>query len=1012
MKKKDKETPVAGASYKGKELHRYPLQDQKDRPLPSHLWVFLFPTGVQLEEHTMPPRFFVNALTYSDGTRSYVISIKFYEKTSWSLVGRKNSGMLTPTSLRMNRASTSKMSTKDDAVLYAPKAICYVTQLPLFSFFKRYLSEIFLLSQPSSISGHVPLERYISQLVMPIPIGGPKDSVFDKLFRFTFTIGKTPIPCVVPNLAADFCITDVSFRYLFQALSVETVITLLAALLTEQKILFHSQHYVLLITVLQSLIDLLLPFQWPHTYIPTVPSNLLEFVDAPTPYVMGVHADQMESLGPLEDVIVVDCDRHTVSLPSFFVPLPDDLKLWMTEKLNKTLAKFGVSQKSKDYIEAEMEKIDLAFARGYEGSSSDAEFTLEVRMCTMALYARMFFNYERYVNKNSTGGRMTVFDEPSFTKSRDARHRVFVAECACRSVFEMFLSSPDAKLFSLLTKLALTYGEDEVFNRIEKTRKSAEVVEVEVPVPPPGDMICSYNHFPSLDEARYVQQKTAIKAVGSSTGSSVSRIYSEISSRVRTLAPDNSSKERITLVDTLFSLLKGMHHGTTDATLAARVAAWFVGEPVRPPEAFEQRGQMRGPNSPLLSGSHLLASGSGAATPTKSGGNGSAAKAAMSVKQKMKAVAKKLKPVKGSQLGGSAEVIGSVDGTWQNPDSWDAVDPAASAEDPVRREAAREAMGMFVQMLRFYCEAGEVKFARGAFRDLCKLLRMVVSSCDRGLQHTYNSKSLDTNSSADDDTETGVAVCWACGEVNRSNYAQCASCSEPPLGSGLAEGDDGSSVAEEKGRNASCAWLHEPRGEEKAYFAILKGVVAVGSSLCYSTTEGFALQQFSVETEGWSTWARYDFWQYCIFSDYCDKTHQSSFPKDPKSIPAYPDLFPVTAFYLNAMVSVRMPAELATSFLARLPFETTIRETLSQLSYRLYESHQKSASSSPAQPSSGVRVMNRNRLIESRKNIALQMSKAAQNVPLTPASKRPPVPSAVPPIPIGNRRTSLTEDEM
>lgn len=42
-----------------------------------------------------------------------------------------------------------------------------------------------------------------------------------------------------------------------------------AALLTEQKILFHSQHYVLLITVLQSLIDLLLPFQWPHTYIPT-----------------------------------------------------------------------------------------------------------------------------------------------------------------------------------------------------------------------------------------------------------------------------------------------------------------------------------------------------------------------------------------------------------------------------------------------------------------------------------------------------------------------------------------------------------------------------------------------------------------------------------------------------------------------------------------------------------------------------------------------------------------------
>lgn len=57
----------------------------------------------------------------------------------------------------------------------------------------------------------------------------------------------------------------------------------------------------------------------------------------------------------------------------------------MTEKLNATLAKFGVSKKSKDYIEAEMEKIDLAFATSYGGSLSDAEFTLELRMCTMSL---------------------------------------------------------------------------------------------------------------------------------------------------------------------------------------------------------------------------------------------------------------------------------------------------------------------------------------------------------------------------------------------------------------------------------------------------------------------------------------------------------------------------------------------------------------------------------------------------------------------------------------------------
>ena len=110
---------------------------------------------------------------------------------------------------------------------YAPKAICYVTQLPLFSFFKQYLSELFLLSQPSSLSGNVPLERYISQLVSPIPIEFGLSRVFDKQYKLSFVIGKSTIPCVLPNLAVDFCITDVSFRYLFQALSVDTVITLL-----------------------------------------------------------------------------------------------------------------------------------------------------------------------------------------------------------------------------------------------------------------------------------------------------------------------------------------------------------------------------------------------------------------------------------------------------------------------------------------------------------------------------------------------------------------------------------------------------------------------------------------------------------------------------------------------------------------------------------------------------------------------------------------------------------------
>ena len=34
---------------------------------------------------------------------------------------------------------------------------------------------------------------------------------------------------------------------------------------------------------------LLYPFVWPHIYIPIVPCNLLNYLQAPMPFIMGIH---------------------------------------------------------------------------------------------------------------------------------------------------------------------------------------------------------------------------------------------------------------------------------------------------------------------------------------------------------------------------------------------------------------------------------------------------------------------------------------------------------------------------------------------------------------------------------------------------------------------------------------------------------------------------------------------------------------------------------------------------
>ncbi len=121
----------------------------------------------------------------------------------------------------------------------------------------------------------------------------------------------------------------------------------------------------------------------------------------------------------------------------------------------------------------------------------------------------------------------------------------------------------------------------------------------------------------------------------------------------------------------------------------------------------------------------------------------------------------------------------------------------------------------------------------------------------------------------------------------------------------------------------------------------------------------------------------------------------NSVAKDPYSIPAYPELFPLAAFYLNAMVSVRLPVDLASSFVKRLPFASQIRDTLNELSSRLVESRDAPSSAPSRNSNRGVRVMNRSRLLNSQKMVAAQMSKVATGGSITAK--------------VDSRRTSLEE---
>jgi hypothetical protein len=103
-------------------------------------------------------------------------------------------------------------------------------------------------------------------------------------------------------------------------LSLPNIITLLNAAMLERRIVFVSSNIGYLSACVLSIVPLLRPFIWQGTYVPVLPNHLREYLQAPVPYIMGVHesphkmTEFRRSLDP--STIVVLCDTNEVVLGS------------------------------------------------------------------------------------------------------------------------------------------------------------------------------------------------------------------------------------------------------------------------------------------------------------------------------------------------------------------------------------------------------------------------------------------------------------------------------------------------------------------------------------------------------------------------------------------------------------------------------------------------------------------------------------------------------------------------
>ncbi|XP_023809225.1 DENN domain-containing protein 5A isoform X4 [Oryzias latipes] len=221
--------------------------------------------------------------------------------------------------------------------LYVSKCICLITPMAFAQACRKVLQQLHQ-AVTSPQPPPLPLESYIFNILYEVPLPPPGRSL-----KFSGVYGA--IVCQRPS-TSELPLFDFAIGEMFNLLGVENVLQLFTCALLEMQILLFSQHYQRLMTVAESITALMFPFQWQHVYVPILPASLLHFLDAPVPYLMGLHSNGQDDRTKLElpqeaNLCFVDIDNHLVELPEELPQFPN--KLEFIQEISEVLMSFNVS---------------------------------------------------------------------------------------------------------------------------------------------------------------------------------------------------------------------------------------------------------------------------------------------------------------------------------------------------------------------------------------------------------------------------------------------------------------------------------------------------------------------------------------------------------------------------------------------------------------------------------------------------------------------------------------------
>lgn len=342
-------------------VQRFPETDWQDVPF-TEVSVFCQPQGWRITSQQPSPSFYTAVLTDVYGRRNYCSCLTFYEEASVQPVRQMDDTDMD--ALDESDLPFVDFSGGSQCTMFVPKCLVLLSRHYYLQTFRDCLSVIYTVLVDEL---NVKLETLIGNLLASVKIR-------TCLTSMTFSLGAEDEHVIkVHDFTQSIPVTGTCVQRLFEELGIHAVVTLFSAVMSEHKILFHSKSYSRLQDACHALTSLMYPFKYTHTYIPLLPSYLFEVLNAPTPFVIGVHSSLKNEVSDILDVIIVDLDGGYIAVPDcVHVPSLDevsasDLKNLLCSVIRPQLAHaddaFPVSQPTPSPVHIMDKEIRAIFIR-------------------------------------------------------------------------------------------------------------------------------------------------------------------------------------------------------------------------------------------------------------------------------------------------------------------------------------------------------------------------------------------------------------------------------------------------------------------------------------------------------------------------------------------------------------------------------------------------------------------------------------------------------------------------